>query len=73
MISVPDMGSAVTATRKGNEGRLGEVFVGVTFPRASVTLFVIIYYFESPATTFRLVNHIRLAADLVMVARSFIE
>ena len=39
---------------------LGEVFVGVTFPQAPVTVFIIILCFESPATTFRLVNHIHL-------------
>ena len=38
------------------------MFVGLSFPRAPVTLFIIIRYLESPATTFGLVNHIRLAA-----------
>ena len=38
------------------------MFVGLSFPRAPVTLLIIIRYLESPATTFGLVNHIRLAA-----------
>ena len=62
------------ATREFYEGRLGEVFVDVTVQRAPVTLFIIMRYFESPASTFRLVNHIRLAAISVTVAtRGFIK
>ena len=35
---------------------VGADFVGVSFPQAPVTLFIILLYFESPATTFRLVK-----------------
>ena len=37
------------------------MFVGLSFPLAPVTLLIIIRYLESPATTFRLVNHICLS------------
>ena len=40
------------------------MFVGLSFPRAPVTLLIIIRYLESPATTFGLVNHIRLSHHL---------
>ena len=45
------------------KGGFDEVFVGVSFPRAPVTLSIIIYCFESPATTFRLVKATRLIAN----------
>lgn len=41
--------------------RFDDCFVGVSFPRAPVTFLFVIHYFESPATTFRLVNHICLS------------
>lgn len=45
------------------------MFVGLSFPRAPVTLFIIIRYLESPATTFGLVNHIRLAAIYTTIVK----
>ena len=46
------------------KGGFDEVFVGVSFPRAPVTFLFVIHYFESPATTFRLVKSTRLTANL---------
>ena len=37
-------------------------FVSLSFPQAPVTLFIILHYFESPATTFGFVKAIRLRA-----------
>ena len=51
------------------KGGFDEVFVGVSFPRVPVTLSIIIYCFESPATTFGLVNHIRLAAIYTTIVK----
>ena len=51
------------------KGPLGDCFVGVTFPQAPVTLLIIIRYFESPASTFRLVKATRLGAIQVMKFR----
>lgn len=45
------------------------MFVGLSFPRAPVTLLIIIRYLESPATTFGLVNHIRLAAIYTTIVK----
>ena len=45
------------------------MFVGLSFPRTPVTLFIIIRYLESPATTFGLVNHIRLAAIYTTIVK----
>jgi hypothetical protein len=45
------------------------VFVGLSFPLAPVTLLIIIRYLESPATTFGLVNHIRLAAIYTTIVK----
>ena len=39
------------------------MFVGLSFPRAPVTLLIIIRYLESPATTFGLVKATRLTAN----------
>ena len=50
-------------TQEVIEGDLGEVFVGLSFPLAPVTLLIIIRYLESPATTFRLVKSTRLTAN----------
>lgn len=44
--------------------RFDDCFVGVTFPQVPVTLFIILSYFESPATTFGLVKANRFTADL---------
>lgn len=44
------------------------MFVGLSFPWAPVTLLIIIRYLESPATTFGLVNYIRLAAIYTTMA-----
>jgi hypothetical protein len=49
--------------------RFDECFVGLSFPRAPVTLLIIIRYLESPATTFGLVNHIRLAAIYTTIVK----
>ena len=46
------------------------MFVGLSFPRAPVTLLIIIRYLESPATTFGLVNHIRLAAIYTTIVKN---
>lgn len=46
----------------GYECGLSEVFVGFSFPQVPVMLLIFLLYFESPATTFSLVNHIRFAA-----------
>ena len=43
--------------------RFDDCFVGVSFPRTPVTFLFIIHYFESPATTFRLVKSTRLTAN----------
>ena len=44
--------------------RFNDCFVGVTFPQAPITLFIIIMCFESPATTFHLVKAIRFTANI---------
>ena len=43
-------------------GRFDDCFVGLSFPQAPVTFFIIILYFESPATTFDFVKATRLTA-----------
>ena len=49
---------------EGYEGGLGDGFVDLSFPQVPVTFLIIIRYFESPATTFGLVKHIRLGRPL---------
>ena len=44
--------------------RFDDCFVGVSLPRAPVKILLVINYFESPATTFRLVKATRLTAIL---------
>lgn len=44
--------------------RFADCFVGLSFPQVTVTLFIILSYFESPATTFGLVKANRFTADL---------
>ena len=54
-------------------GRIDDCFVGLSFPRAPVTLLIIIGCFESPATTFGLVKATRLTASLGYERELFIE
>ena len=39
------------------------MFVGFSFPQVPVMLLIFLLYFESPATTFRLVKSTRLTAN----------
>ena len=56
--------------RRGYDGPLGEVTLSTgPIPRAPVTLFIITLYFESPATTSRLVKHIHLEAVYIEIKR----
>lgn len=56
------------STRKFYEGWFDDCFVDLSFPRAPVTIFIIIHSFESPATTFGLVKATRLTTHYVMLA-----